>query len=326
MIAKILRKHGPFQVKKLKPFNKPKPESYSAPLKYDANTKSITLNKSREQSFTSSISRQDKASRVASYIEYRTLREGLKRIRAKNISIFGTSGYKVKKVHTSQQLLKQPKLVGTNYSVKTPKATKAIKSFNKAATKVTVIARKKGEKAYEVASTKLGVGRRFYGVRKPKQGFMDAHERKMTGQPPAILSEGMKDFYAGQKPSALVKKHRSTLSKIYTKFPKKFVEDNAGNIKLNKWGIARISGGGKRGQLKSHYKNVAKSELKQAKIDRNILRDTTVQKITGEKTFWRKGGYVSKPRQVTVSMTKTVMSPEKTYDVTTKRWKRTKPI
>jgi hypothetical protein len=304
MIAKILRKHGPFQVKKLKPFNKPKPESYSAPLKYDANTKSITLNKSREQSFTSSISRQDKASRVASYIEYRTLREGLKRIRAKNISIFGTSGYKVKKVHTSQQLLKQPKLVGTNYSVKTPKATKAIKSFNKAATKVTVIARKKGEKAYEVASTKLGVGRRFYGVRKPKQGFMDAHERKMTGQPPAILSEGMKDFYAGQKPFALLKKHRETLSKIYQS-PKSWRQ---------------------RAPLIRHYKNVAKSELKQAKIDRNILRDTTVQKITGEKTFWRKGGYISKPRQVTVPMTKTVMSPEKTYDVTTKRWKRTKPI
>ena len=304
MIAKILRKHGPFQVKKLKPFNKPKPESYSAPLKYDANTKSITLNKSREQSFTSSIARQDKASRVASYIEHRTLREGLKRIRAKNISIFGTSGYKVKKVHTSQQLLKQPKLVGTNYSVKTPKATKAIKSFNKAATKVTVIARKKAEKAYEVASTKLGVGRRFYGVRKPKQGFMDAHERKMTGQPPAILSEGMKDFYAGQKPLALLKKHRETLSKIYQS-PKSWRQ---------------------RAPLIRHYKNVAKSELKQAKIDRNILRDTTVQKITGEKTFWRKGGYISKPRQVTVPMTKTVMSPEKTYDVTTKRWKRTKPI
>ena len=305
MIAKILRKHGPFQVKKLKPFNKPKTESYNAPLKYDANTKSITLNKSREQSFTSSIARQDKAARVASYIEYRTLREGLKRIRAKNISIFGTSGYKVKKVHTSPQLLKQPKLVGTNYSVKTPKAKKAIKSFNKAATKVIVIARKKAEKAYEVASTKLGVGRRFYGVRKPKQGFMDAYERKMTGQSPAILSEDMKDFYAGQKPSALLKKHRETLSKIY-KSPKSWRQ---------------------RAPLIRHYKNVAKSELKQAKIDRNIFRDTTVQKITSEKTFWRKGGYVSKPRQVTVvSMTKTVMSPEKTYDVTTKRWKRTKPI
>ena len=301
---KYLIKPFVLKVKKLKPFNKPKSEPYKAPLKYDANTKSITLNKSREQSFTSSIARQDKASRVASYIEHRTLREGLKRIRAKNISIFGTSGYKVKKVHTSQQLLKQPKLVGTNYSVKTPKATKAIKSFNKAATKVTVIARKKAEKAYEVASTKLGVGRRFYGVRKPKQGFMDAHERKMTGQPPAILSEGMKDFYAGQKPFALLKKHRETLSKIYQS-PKSWRQ---------------------RAPLIRHYKNVAKSELKQAKIDRNILRDTTVQKITGEKTFWRKGGYISKPRKVSIPMTKTVMQPEKTYDVVLKRWLRTKPI
>ena len=301
------------KVKKLKPFNKPKSEPYKAPLSYDAKFKSIIINKNKELSLTSSIAKQDKASRVASHIEHRTLREGLKRIRAKNISIFGTSGYKVKKA-------------GTNFSIKTPKAKKAIKSFNKAATKVTIIARKKGEKAYEAASKKLGVGRRFYGVRKPKQGFMDAHERKMTGQAPAILSESMKDFYAGQRPSALLKKHRGTLSKVYTNFPKKFVEDTTGNIKLNKWGIARISGGGKRGQLKSHYRTVAKSELKQAKIDRDIFRDSTVQKITGEKTFWRKGGYVSKPRKVSIPMTKTVMQPEKTYDVTTKRWKRTKPI
>ena len=173
MIAKIIRKHGPFKVKKLKPFNKPKSEPYKAPLSYDAKFKSIIINKNKELSLTSSIAKQDKASRVASHIEHRTLREGLKRIRAKNISIFGTSGYKVKKT-------------GTNFSIKTPKAKKAIKSFNKAATKVTIIARKKGEKAYEAASKKLGVGRRFYGVKKPKQGFMDAHERKITGQAPAI--------------------------------------------------------------------------------------------------------------------------------------------
>ena len=279
------------KVKKLKAFNKPKSEPYKAPLKYDAKFKSIIINKNKELSLTSSIAKQDKAARVASHIEHRTLREGLKRIRAKNISIFGTSGYKVKKT-------------GTNFSIKTPKAKKAIKSFNKAATKVTIIARKKGEKAYEAASKKLGVGRRFYGVRKPKQGFMDAHERKITGQAPAILSEGMKDFYAGQRPSALLKKHRGTLSKIYQN-PKSWKQ---------------------RAPLIRHYKNVAKSELKQAKIDRDIFRDSTVQKITGEKTFWRKGGYVSKPRKVSIPITKTVMQPEKTYDVTTKRWKRTKPI
>ena len=291
MIAKIIRKHGPFKVKKLKPFNKPKSEPYKAPLSYDAKFKAIIINKNRKLSLTSSIAKQDKASRVASHIEHRTLREGLKRIRAKNISIFGTSGYKVKKA-------------GTNFSIKTPKAKKAIKSFNKAATKVTIIARKKGEKAYEAASKKLGVGRRFYGVRKPKQGFMDAHERKMTGQAPAILSEDMKAFYAGQRPSVLLKKHRATLSKIYQN-PKSWRQ---------------------RAPLIKHYKNVAKSELKQAKIDRNIFRDSTAQKITGEKTFWRKGGYVSKPRKVSIPMTKTVMSPEKTYDEVLKRWKRTRPI
>lgn len=304
MIAKIIRKHGPFKVKKLKPFNKPKSEPYKAPLSYDAKFKSIIINKNKELSLTSSIAKQDKASRVASHIEHRTLREGLKRIRAKNISIFGTSGYKVKKVHTSKQVSIQPKLAGTNYSIKTPKAKKAIKSFNKAATKVTIIARKKGEKAYEAASKKLGVGRRFYGVRKPKQGFMDAHERKMTGQAPAILSESMKDFYAGQRPSTLLKKHRATLSKIYQN-PKSWRQ---------------------RAPLIRHYKNVAKSELKQAKIDRDIFKDSTAQKIIGEKTFWRKGGYVSKPRKVSIPMTKTVMQPEKTYDVVLKRWKRTKPI
>ena len=155
---------------------------------------------------------------------------------------------------------------------------------------------------------------------------MDVHERKMTGMPPAELSADMKAFYAGQRPASLVKKHRKTISKVYSKFPKQFVEDKAGNIKLNKWGIARISEGGKRGQVKSYWKGQIKSELKQAKIDRDLFRGTTVQKITGEKTFWRKGGYVSKPRKVTTPITKTVMSPVKTYDVVSKRWKRTRPI
>ena len=37
-----------------------------------------------------------------------------------------------------------------------------------------------------------------------------------------------------------------------------------------------------------------------------------------------KGGYVSKPRKVTRITTKNFRSPEKVYDVTTKRWKRTR--
>ena len=288
-LAKFVAKGG--KIKRFKAQGIPKSEPYKAPLRYDPKTKSIIINKKREISLKSNIARQDKAARVASHIEHRSLREGLRRIRTKSLSIFGTSGYKVKKA-------------GTNFSIKTPKAKRAIKSFNKAAAKVTIIARKKGEKAYATASTKLGVGRRFYGVRKPKQGFMDVHERKMTGMPPAELSADMKSFYAGQRPSSLVKKHRKTLSKIYTQ-PKSWRE---------------------RSRLVSHYKGQIKSELKQAKIDRDLFRGTTVQKITGEKTFWRKGGYVSKPRKVTTPITKTVMSPEKSYDVVSKRWKRTRPI
>ena len=301
------------KIKKFKAQGIPKSAPAVKPLTYSAKDRAIFSNVQHKISTSANIARQDKAARVASHIEHRSLREGLRRIRTKSLSIFGTSGYKVKKA-------------GTNFSIKTPKAKRAIKSFNKAAAKVTIIARKKGEKAYATASTKLGVGRRFYGVRKPKQGFMDVHERKMTGMPPAELSADMKSFYAGQRPSSLVKKHRKTISKVYSKFPKQFVEDKAGNIKLNKWGIARISGGGKRGQVKSYWKGQIKSELKQAKIDRNLFRGTTVQKIIGEKTFWRKGGYVSKPRKVTTPITKTVMSPEKSYDEVLKRWKRTRPI
>lgn len=279
------------KIKKFKAQGIPKSAPAVKPLTYSAKDRAIFSNVQHKISTSANIARQDKAARVASHIEHRSLREGLRRIRTKSLSIFGTSGYKVKKA-------------GTNFSIKTPKAKRAIKSFNKAAAKVTIIARKKGEKAYATASTKLGVGRRFYGVRKPKQGFMDVHERKMTGMPPAELSSDMKAFYAGQRPSSLVKKHRKTLSKIYTQ-PKSWRE---------------------RSRLVSHYKGQIKSELKQAKIDRDLFRGTTVQKITGEKTFWRKGGYVSKPRKVTTPITKTVMSPEKSYDVVSKRWKRTRPI
>ena len=77
---KYLIKPFVLKVKKLKPFNKPKSEPYKAPLSYDPKTKSIIINKKREISLKSNIAKQDKASRVASHIEHRTLREGLKRM------------------------------------------------------------------------------------------------------------------------------------------------------------------------------------------------------------------------------------------------------
>ena len=51
-------------------------------------------------------------------------------------------------------------------------------------------------------------------------------------------------------------------------------------------------------------------------MDRQIFRDTTVQKLTGKTIFYRKGG-----KKVTKENWKTIHSPEKSYDVRTKRWK-----
>lgn len=275
-------------VKKLKPFNKPKAEPYKAPLRYDPKTKSIFINKNREISLKSSIARQDKAARVASHIEHRSLREGLRRIRAKSLSIFGTSGYKTKKIFTTQQILKQPKLAGANYSIKTTKAKRAIKAFDKASLKVYKISKAKGLKAYDKASTKLGVGKRRYSSRKRQTAFTSDYERKITGMPPVEYTAGMKSFH-GVRPAEMVRRHRKTLSTIYDQ-PKSWK---------------------KRSSLIRHYRGSAKTELKQAKIDRNIFREQSVQIQSGTT---RKGKEIWK----------TIRSPEKTYDVHTKRWKRTK--
>ena len=284
-------------VKKLKPFNKSKAEPYKAPLKYDSKTKSIFINKKREISLSSSIARKDKASKVASHIEYRSLREGLRRIRDKSLSIFGTKGH-------------YDKVPGTNFKRLSAKGKRAKAAFNKAGEKVRLISKRKSLRAYDKASTKLGVGKRRYGAKKSQTIFTSDYERKITGMPPVEYTADMKSFH-GVRPSEMVRRHRKTISKVYSKFPKQFVEDKAGNIKLNKWGIAKISGGGKRGQVKSYWKGKIKSELKQAKIDRSIFRDTTVQMQSGTT---RKGKEIWK----------TFRSPEKTYDVHTKRWKRTK--
>ena len=262
-------------VKKLKPFNKPKAEPYKAPLRYDSKTKSIFINKKREISLSSSIARKDKASKVASHIEYRSLREGLRRIRDKSLSIFGTKGH-------------YDKVPGTNFKRISAKGKRAKAAFNKAGEKVRLISKRKGLRAYDKASTKLGVGKRRYSARKRQTAFTSDYERKITGMPPVEYTSDMKSFH-GVRPAEMVRRHRASLSKIYTK-PKSWK---------------------KRSSLIRHYRGSAKAELKQAKIDRSIFRDTTVEMQSGTT---RKG----KP------IWKTFRSPEKTYDVHTKRWKRTK--
>ena len=290
-MVKMLVRYGPLalrQIKKLKPFNKPKSAPAIKPLTYSAKDKSIFVNVKHKISTSANIARQDKAAKVGRIVEERSLREGLKRIRAKSLSIFGTSGYKTKKIFTAQQIAKQPKLAGANYSIKTAKAKRAIKAYDKAAAKVYKISRAKGLKAYDKASTKLGVGQRRYSARKRQTAFTSDAERRLTGMPPVEYTADMKSFH-GVRPAEMVRRHRKTLSKIYTQ-PKDWK---------------------KRSSLIRHYRGAAKTELKQAKIDRNLFREQSVQLQTGTT---RKG----KP------IWKTIRSPEKVYDVHTKRWKRTK--
>lgn len=274
----MLVRYGPLalrQIKKLKPFNKPKSAPAIKPLTYSAKDKSIFVNVKHKISTSANIARQDKAAKVGRIVEERSLREGLKRIRAKSLSIFGTKGH-------------YDKVPGTNFKRISAKGKRAKAAFTKASTKVTLISRKKGLRAYDKASTKLGVGQRRYSARKRQTAFTSDAERRLTGMPPVEYTADMKLFH-GVRPAEMVRRHRASLSKIYSK-PKSWR---------------------KRSSLISHYRGAAKSELKQAKIDRNLFREQSVQLQTGTT---RKG----KP------IWKTIRSPEKVYDVHTKRWKRTK--
>ena len=177
-----------------------------------------------------------------------------------------------------------------------------IKQKTRALTRAFTLSKKRGMRALEKTSKKLDVNIKRLGVQGKGSRFTDkqwlsAHEAKELGFPPKVVSADMKAFYAKQKPLAQAKFARKTLSKIY-KQPKSWK---------------------KRSGLIKHYKGVAKTELKQAQIDRQILRDTTVQKITGTTTFYRKGG-----KKVTKDIKKTIWSPELKQDIRTKRYYRTR--
>ena len=262
-------------VKKLKAFDKPKSAPAIKPLTYSPKDKGIFTNVQHKISTSANIARQDKAAKVGRIVEERSLREGLRRIRSKSLSIFGTKGH-------------YEKVPGTNFKRISAKGKRAKAAFTKASVKVKKISERKGLRAYDKASTKLGVGKRRFGSTRRQTAFTSDAERKMTGMPPVEYTAEMKSFHS-VRPAEMLKRHRKTLSKIYTQ-PKDWK---------------------KRKQLITHYRNVSKIELKQAKIDRSIFRDTTVQMQTGTT---RKGREIYK----------TIRSPEKVYDVTTKRWKRTK--
>ena len=81
----MLVRYGPLalrQIKKLKPFNKPKVKPIPQQFIYDPKSKSIFSNRKPRIGLEGSIMRQDKAAKVGRIIQERSLREGLKRIRA----------------------------------------------------------------------------------------------------------------------------------------------------------------------------------------------------------------------------------------------------
>ena len=181
----------------------------------------------------------------------------------------------------------------------------------RALTRAFTLSQKRGMKTLEKTSKKLDVNIKRFGVQGKGSRFTDkqwisASEAKALGFPPKVVSAEMKAFYAKQKPLAQARRIRSGLG---TKAdPRKPTILHNIYKQPKSWK--------KRSGLIKHYRGVAKTELQQAKMDRQIFRDTTVQKLTGKTTFYRKGG-----KKVTKENWKTIHSPEKSYDVRTKKWK-----
>jgi len=205
--------------------------------------KFTTQSKPKPTRFTdeASLLRQHRAEKLARGTEYKAMDVGLKRIRAQSLKLFGANRIQTKQ---AKGIIQRGEI-------------RAIK-----------IARKKGVQKLETKSTKLKVPIRRFGSQKTKARIgVSEFEAKTLGFAPREMSAEMKSFYAKGTSSALVKKHRKTLSKIYAQ-PKNWKQ---------------------RSKLKSHYRAAAKSELKQAKIDRSIWRDTTIQKQSKSgrwKTIW----------------------------------------
>jgi len=239
--------------------------------------------KPKVKQFTTEASmlRKEAAEKIARRAEYTSLEKGMLKIRS-----------------VADKMI----TAGTNKNMK--------RKIDKAGIQAFKTARAKGIRTLRKASDKLGVGIRQTGSA-PKgsfrsKGVQSDFEAKQLGFAPREISAEMKDFYAGQRPAAQVKKFRKTISKVYTKFPKTFTG------KQNKYGLPIISEKGKRGQLKSQYRANIRTELKQAKTDRDIFRSSTIQQEfktkSGKRTY------------------KTIRSPELKYDNFLKRYYRTKPI
>ena len=187
------------------------------------------------------IAKRDMAAKIAARTEGRSHRILTKKVE----SAFARSALKSTKANQFSNLVKQ----------KTRALTKA---FN--------LSKKRGFKSLEKTSKRLDVNIPRFGRLEPGSRWdanmatrVSASEGRALGFPPKEISKDMKAFYQKGLPKAKLKKHRATLSKIYAK-PKSWKQ---------------------RPKLIATYRARAKSELKAAKLDRSIYRDTTIQKQTG---------------------------------------------
>ena len=204
----------------------------------------------------------------------------------------------------------------TAYHKKLGQFPKLFKQRKRALARAVTLSKKRGMRSLEKTSKKLDVNIEKFGVQEPGSRWdanmvtrVSTSEAKELGFPPKEISSDMKAFYAGQKPLAKARRIRSGLG---TK-----ADPRNPTILHNIY--KQPKSWKKRSGLIKYYKGVAKAELKQAQIDRQILRGTTVQKLTGTRTFYRKGG-----KKVTKDIKKTIWSPELEQDIHTKRWIRTR--
>jgi hypothetical protein len=242
MITKIIRKQGPFKIKKFKAQKIPKQSSNYEGIMAKSKSDKIRNVFGSDPTKQPVISlRTEKARKIGRLVEDRSHRSLTRKVE----SAFVRTALKPNKQNQFGNLVKQK---------------------NKALIKAFKVSQTRGLRAGEKASVKLGLdkGAIYAGARdKPKsffkkKSFISAEESRKLGFPQSEMSLSARYDLDLPNTSAKsrLKKTRSTLSKIY-KSPKSWKD---------------------RSKLKRQFRLQAKSELGEAKIDRAFYRTSTIQK------------------------------------------------
>ena len=207
--------------------------------------------KARQRSFAEPIAKRDMAAKIGARTESKYLHTGLKRVRARALSIFGSKGHY------------EP--IG-NYKRLSAKGKRAKAAYTKASIKVTKIAKRKGLESFTKASKKLGVtpsgikDRPVQFYRQSKRGLPKGMTTQQMGWAPEDPFDAtQKAFYMKGKPMPKIKAHRKTLSKVYA--TKKSWKDRSRVIKETRQKI--------------------KGQIKLAKMDRHADFYRTAEKQVG---------------------------------------------